>query len=136
MAKRVLLVEPYDVIADILVEILDQLHYETEVIESDSFRRKDLRAGEYHCVLINIDQNSTEWRDNGLRLAAMASQAGLAVVMIPDHETGDKVIRANGWLHLHKPFTINDIDDVITRAVAASTPRTPRPPGAAESAQR
>ena len=73
MAKRVLLVEPYDIIADILEDILSQLDYETEVVRAaSSFWEKDLRADEYHCVLVNIDQNSTKWRDQGLRLAETA----------------------------------------------------------------
>ena len=57
-------------------------------------------------VLINLDQNRTEGRKGGPQLAEAASTLGLPVIMIPDHELAAQTIKAKGWLHLNKPFTI------------------------------
>ena len=55
--------------------------------------------------------------------------------MIPDHDTASNVIDANGWIRLHKPFTIDDIEDVITRAVKASVNPSSTTPRQAASEQ-
>ena len=115
MSKRILLVEPYDMVAGTIVDILEQLDYEADVVMSGHLREKDLNAADYHCVLINLDQNRSEWRDHGLRLAEVASKAGLPVVLIPDHQTA-AIIEANGWLQLPKPFTLHGMKEVLGRA--------------------
>jgi DNA-binding NtrC family response regulator len=116
VVKHVLLIEPYDMIADVIVEILEQLDYEVDVGNSGTLTENDLRARDYHCVLINLDQNASGWRDKGLVLAEFASNVGLPVVMIPDHETATATIEAKGWLHFQKPFSVRDIEDVLLRA--------------------
>jgi DNA-binding NtrC family response regulator len=116
MSRRILLVEPYDVLADLLVDILEHLDYETVVVSSGTIRESDLRETEYHCVLINLDQNSSRWRNKGLRLAEVASKVGLPVVMIPDHATATAIIEANGWLHFQKPFTLANVEHVMRAA--------------------
>jgi hypothetical protein len=87
-----------------------------------------LSVKDYRCVLINLKQNRTKRRDEGLRLAEAASKAGMAVVMIPDHDAAATTIEANGWLHFRKPFIIEDVDDVIARAggekLEARSPRS------------
>jgi DNA-binding response OmpR family regulator len=116
MRERVLLIEPYELIADLLVEVLDHLDYVSDIKSSGSVQESDLRAKEYHCVLINLDQNSVGWRNKGLRLAEMASDIGLPVVMIPDHEMAIAEIEANGWLHFDKPFTLANVEHVLRAA--------------------
>jgi DNA-binding response OmpR family regulator len=116
MRERVLLIEPYELIAELLVEVLENLDYESDVISSGDVRESDLRAKEYHCVLVNLDQNTPGWRNKGLRLAAMASSIGLPVVMIPDHKMAISEIEANGWLHFAKPFTLANVEHVLRAA--------------------
>jgi DNA-binding response OmpR family regulator len=86
MGKRILLLEPYDVVADVITEVLDQLDYEADVVASGRLDENDLRARNYDCVLINLGQNRTEWREYGLRLAELASALGIPVMMIADHQ--------------------------------------------------
>jgi DNA-binding response OmpR family regulator len=116
MRECVLLIEPYEFVAELLVEVLEALDYESDVVSSGGVQESDLLAKEYHCVLINLDQNSVGWRNKGLRLAEMASSIGLPVVMIPDHEMAIAEIEANGWLHFDKPFTIANVEHVLRAA--------------------
>jgi DNA-binding response OmpR family regulator len=116
MSDCVLLIEPYELVAELLVEVLEDLDYESDVVTSGSVQESDLRAKKYHCVLINLDQNDVGWRNKGLRLAEMASGIGLPVVMIPDHELAIAEIEANGWLHFDKPFTLANVEHVLRAA--------------------
>ena len=75
MSKRILLLEPYGVVANVIKDLLDQLDYVADVETSGHVDEHDLRSREYHCVLVNLDQNRTDWRDYGLRLATIASGA-------------------------------------------------------------
>ena len=72
VSKRILLLEPYGVVADLINDLLDQLDYVADVETSGDISEPDLRNGGYHCVLVNLDQNRTDWRDYGLRLATLA----------------------------------------------------------------
>jgi DNA-binding NtrC family response regulator len=117
MSKRVLLLEPYDVVADVITDLLDQLGYATDVVTSGSIDKTDLHDKSYRCVLVNLDQNRAEWQNYGLRLAQMAAELGIPVVMIPDHETAAQTIDAKGWLRIAKPFTVANLQKVIERAV-------------------
>ncbi len=117
MSKRVLLLEPYSVVAEVITDLLVDLDFEAQVVTSGVLDENDLRLGGYDCVLINLDQNRSEWRNYGLKLAQMASQLGIPVVMIPDHDIAAKTIDANGWLRINKPFTIKNLQDVIERAI-------------------
>jgi DNA-binding response OmpR family regulator len=54
MPEYVLLIEPYELVADLLVEVLEHLDYEADVVSSGSVQDSDLRAKDYHCVLINL----------------------------------------------------------------------------------
>ena len=98
MSKRILLLEPYGAVADVIKDLLDQLDYVADVETSGHVNEHDLRSRGYHCVLVNLDQNRTDWRDYGLRLATIASGLGIPVVMIPDHETAAKTIKENGGI--------------------------------------
>jgi hypothetical protein len=81
-----LLVEPYDVVADVMADMLDQLGFKVTVIASGTLR-KNPSEKDYRCILINLDQNNRQWRDQGLKLAEVASKVEWPVVMIPDHGT-------------------------------------------------
>jgi DNA-binding NtrC family response regulator len=122
MSKRVLLLEPYDVVAAVITDLLDQLGYAADVVTSGSIDKTYLQEKSYHCVLVNLDQNRTEWQDYGLRLAQMASDLGIPVIMIPDHETAAQMIDAKGWLRISKPFTMANLQKVIERAVGDGSP--------------
>jgi DNA-binding response OmpR family regulator len=77
MSKRALLVEPYDAIADMIADLLAKLDYEVKVMTSGAVDEKCLRQGAYDLVLINLDQNRSEWHDYGLKLAEVASSIGV-----------------------------------------------------------
>jgi hypothetical protein len=121
VSKRILLLEPYGAVADVIKDLLDQLDYVADVETSGHVNEHDLRRRGYHCVLVNLDQNRTDWRDYGLRLATIASGLGIPVVMIPDHETAAKTIKENGWLRLRKPFTIENLEKTLNRAVGGKS---------------
>jgi DNA-binding NtrC family response regulator len=122
MSKHVLLLEPYEAIANVIKDLLDQLGYQTDVLTSGTVDTNDLHRKPYHCVLINLDQNTSGWHDDGLRLATLASRSGIPVVMIPDHATAASTIEANGWLRLKKPFSIGNLQNAISLAVAKRRP--------------
>jgi DNA-binding response OmpR family regulator len=121
VSKRILLLEPYGAVADVIKDLLDQLDYTADVETSGHVNEHDLRSRGYHCVLVNLDQNRTDWRDYGLRLATIASGLGIPVVMISDHETAAKTIKENGWLRLRKPFTIENLENTLNRAVGGKS---------------
>jgi hypothetical protein len=79
----------------------------------------DLTKSHYECVLINLDQNSDEWRNLGLCLAERASRVHLPVVMIADKEVAAATISANGWKSVRKPFTVRNLESAITEAVGS-----------------
>jgi DNA-binding response OmpR family regulator len=116
MRECVLLIEPNDLVAELLVNVLEVLDYESDVLTSGRVQESDLRAKHYRCVLIDLDQNSVGWRNKGLRLAEMATRSGLPVVMIPDHEMAITEIEGNGWLHFDKPFTLANVERVLLAA--------------------
>ena len=117
MSGRVLLVEPYEEIADVITGVLEDLNYQIDVVTSGRLTAKDLRNNGYRCVFINLDQNSSGCRNEGLRLAEIASELGVPVVLIPDHATAHATIQKNGWLSLTKPFTVEHLEQVIAAAV-------------------
>ena len=82
MNRRVLLLEPYREVAEVITGLLDDLGYEVDIITSGDIERKELLAKKYACAFVNLDQNRSDWRDYGLRLAETASNAGIPVVMI------------------------------------------------------
>ena len=55
MSKRVLLLEPYDVIADMITDLLNQLGYTADVVTSGAIDKTHLQKKSYHCVLVNLD---------------------------------------------------------------------------------
>lgn len=121
MSKRILLLEPYDLVADLLKELLDHLDYIADVETSGEIDEHNLQSRGYVCVLINLDQNRKGWPDYGIQLANIASRLNIPVVMIPDHETAAKTIDANGWHRIEKPFTIANLSEAITRAVGGKS---------------
>jgi hypothetical protein len=80
---------------------------------------EDLTKSRYECVLINLDQNSDQWRNSGLCLAERASRLHLPVVMIADHNVAAATISANGWQAVRKPFTVAKLESAITEAVGS-----------------
>ena len=89
MIWRILLIEPYDDVAQVIGLYLEDLGHEFDLVTDASGDGERLIKECYECVLINVDQNSDEWRDHGLRLAETASRNHTPVVMIADHELDD-----------------------------------------------
>ena len=46
MSKRVLLLEPYDSVAEVIAILLDDLKYEAEIVTSGTIDENDLRKGD------------------------------------------------------------------------------------------
>jgi DNA-binding response OmpR family regulator len=119
MGKRILLIEPYVDLADMIGFYLEELGYQFDLVTDATMGEEDFTKSPYECVLINLDQNSDEWRNFGLCLAERASRAHLPVVMIADHEVAAATISANGWKSVRKPFTVAKLESAITEAVGA-----------------
>ena len=97
MEKRILLVEPYRDLIALLGFFLEELGYCFDVASTADFDEKVFTTRCYRCVLINVDQNSGDWRDVGLRLAETASKLHVPVVMIADHKVDAATVAAKGW---------------------------------------
>ena len=117
MQKRILLLEPYEMVAEALTDCLRHLDYDVDVVTTGELDASRLRGGRYDCVLINLDQNRPNTRQGGLKLAEMATSLGMPVVMIPDYRLARDTLSAKGWLHIAKPFTIDKLQQVIAQAV-------------------
>jgi DNA-binding response OmpR family regulator len=119
MGKRILLIEPYVDLADMIGFYLEELGYQFDVVTDAAMSVEDLTKSHYECVLINLDQNSDQWRNSGLCLAERACSVHLPVVMIADHEVAAATISAKGWKSVRKPFTVAKLESAIDEAVAA-----------------
>ena len=119
MPKYVLLFEPFENLADMLVLSMEELGFKVDIGRPAGDGEELAREREYACVFINLDQNSHDWHSRGLALANKASALGLPVVMIPDNETAQAVIRAKGWLQIKKPFKLAALKEVMERATWA-----------------
>jgi DNA-binding NtrC family response regulator len=119
MGKRILLIEPYVDLADMIGFYLEELGYQFDLVTDATMNVEDLTKSHYECVLINLDQNNDQWRNLGLCLAERASSLHLPVVMIADHEIAAATISANGWKSVRKPFTVAKLETAIEEAVAA-----------------
>jgi DNA-binding NtrC family response regulator len=117
MAKRILLVEPSQDIAEILRIYLEELGYQFEVVIHTEIDADCLASNSYDCVLVDIDQNSESWRDAGLSLAEKASRLSVPVVMIADHALAVQAATAKGWEPIQKPFTLERLQSAISQAV-------------------
>jgi DNA-binding NtrC family response regulator len=119
--KRILLVEPYRDLAEILGLYLEDLGYQFDLVAHAEFDEEYLARNSYDCILINADQNSALWSDAGIRLAETASKLSVPVVIIADHAVAASTVIAKGWKPLQKPFTAEEIQGAISQAVSASS---------------
>jgi len=118
MGKRVLLIEPYDHVANIIGLYLEDLGHEFDLVTEARAGGERLTEAAYDCVLINVDQNSDQWWDHGMRLGERASRLRIPVVMIADHKVDAATAAAKGCTVIRKPFTLEKLETAITRAVA------------------
>jgi DNA-binding NtrC family response regulator len=119
MGERILLIEPYCEVANIICMYLEELGHDFELVTDAAAGREHLTKASYTCALINVDQNSEEWRDRGIRLAETAARNHLPVVMIADHELDAATAKQNGWIEIRKPFTLQKLESAIAHAVAS-----------------
>jgi DNA-binding NtrC family response regulator len=99
---------------------LEELGYQYDVVAGTDVDENDLTRKHYVCVLINIDQNSSPWRDRGLSLAQAASRLHIPVVMIADHEVDAATVTSKGWEPIQKPFTVKKLGSAITQALRSA----------------
>jgi CheY-like chemotaxis protein len=118
MGERILLIEPYGDLAAIIGLYLEDLGHEFELVTDASSAGEQLTNEAYECILINVDQNSDQWRHQGLHLAETASKRHTPVVMIADHELDAATAEAKGWTVLRKPFTSEQLESAIVYALA------------------
>lgn len=119
MNKYVLLFEPFEMLAKMLVLSMEELGFKVDIGNSAGDGGELTGTRQYACVFINLDQNRRDWHSHGLMLANKASQLALPVVMIPDNPTAQDVIRTKGWLQIKKPFKLDALKDVMERATWA-----------------
>jgi DNA-binding NtrC family response regulator len=117
MARRILLVEPYKDLAEILGLYLEDLGFEFDLVVNTDVDEEYLTRESYDCILVNADQNSESWNEAGLRIAETASRLSIPVVIIADHAIAASTVTAKGWKPLQKPFTAEEIQDAIHQAV-------------------
>jgi DNA-binding NtrC family response regulator len=120
MVERILMIEPYGDLIDTIGLALEELGYCYDVVTDANISEKDFLKRPYACVLINIDQNSDQWRSSGLSFAETASKLKLPVVMIADHKLSAADAAASGWNPIQKPFTIDKLGSAISKAVSAT----------------
>jgi DNA-binding response OmpR family regulator len=118
MKKRILLVEPYPELSEVMARMMTEAGYEVHCAMSAHEMRKAIETAGYHCILLNLDQNRTE--DFGLELAEEASRSGSRIVMIPDWDVDRKKIADKGWQQLTKPFSIADLQATIEQALGSA----------------
>ena len=116
MTKHVLLFEPFEMLAEMLVLSMEDLGFKVDIGNSDGDGEELTDARHYACVFINLDQNRRDWHSHGLMLATRASQLGVPVVMIPDNPSAQEIIRMEGWLQIKKPFKLDALKDIMERA--------------------
>jgi DNA-binding NtrC family response regulator len=117
MARRILLVEPYKDLAEILGLYLEDLGFEFDLVVNTDVDEEYLTRESYDCILVNADQNSESWNEAGLRIAETASRLSIPVVIIADHAIAASTVTAKGWKPLQKQFTAEEIQDAIHQAV-------------------
>ena len=120
MGERILLIEPYCEVANIICMYLEELGHDFDLVTDAAAGREHLTKGSYTCALINVDQNSDEWRYRGLRLAEAAAKNHMPVVMIADHDLDAATATSNGWIKIRKPFTLQKLESAIAKAVSSA----------------
>ena len=118
MTARVLLIEPYGALADILAIYLEGLGYLVTLAESKTLTPDVFTGGNYSVVFINLDQGSAAWALAGIKIAEQANAAGLPVVMIPDSESAADVLKQSRFVYLKKPFNLSTLDEAISTSIA------------------
>ena len=116
---RMLLIEPSDDLSYTIGLFLEDLGHEFDLVSDATPCGGSLAKGRYGCILINVDQNSDQWRDHGLRLADTASRNHTPVVMIADHSLDAATAKSKGWTALQKPFTLEKLESAVADAVAS-----------------
>jgi len=119
MRERMLLIEPYDDVADVISLYLEELGYEFDIVANAGAEAELLIGEPYECVLINVDQSNNQWRGQGVHLAETASRNHTPVVMNAEREP-DAATAESGWVPLRKPFTLEKLETAIAQAVANS----------------
>jgi DNA-binding NtrC family response regulator len=116
MPKRILIIEPYDSLAQLFREALQDAGYDVTLGTYEDVTAQLLERERFDCLFINLDQHRRPGLPNGLALAELADSLGVPVVMIPDDAAAEKKIREKGWLRLTKPFSPTALENLIERA--------------------
>jgi CheY-like chemotaxis protein len=120
MGERVLLIEPYDDLANIIGLYLEDLGHDFDLVTDAEAGGARLSEAAYDCVLINVDQNSDLWWDQGMHLGEPASRLRIPVVMIADHKVDAATAAAKGCPVIRKPFTSKKLETALAHAVATT----------------
>ena len=117
MTPQILIVEPYEALAEMLSLSLESMGYSSEIARTDAVDEQQLVRGRFACVFINLDQNDRNFQVGGLKIAELASTLGIPVVMIPDNDVAQRIISERGWIQIRKPFKFEALQRVMELAL-------------------
>jgi len=118
MAERILIVEDDTTIRVTLGEVLGKLGYETVEVESGRAALERARLQQFDLVLLDLrlpDMHGIEV----LGALREADSDALVVVMtaFPEVRTAIASIRAGAYDYLNKPFDLDDLKELVRRAL-------------------
>lgn len=121
MTGRILLIEPYREVADLITACLEDMGYSVDLITDAVLPGALPNRGDYACAFINLDQNKVGWREQGLSLATILSERGLPIVMIPDHQSDVGALEQHDWFYIRKPFSVDRLQAVVKKAIVLAS---------------
>lgn len=132
---KVLIVEDYAEVRELLGGVFELAGYEFSTVANGAEMRKELAAGTYDVVVIDVGLPGGE---DGFALAEAAAAPGRGVILTTgDHTLAERLAACNHH-HLLKPFAMRELIVLTERVLAAAQADCarpePEPPAAQTSA--
>lgn len=116
--KRILVIENDLFILELLTDLLSLLGYCVEKAASGSAALEKLNCGEFDAVLLDIHLADMDGKEVYMKVKERSSSLARRIIFM----TGDvadprtaSFIRDTGNLYLEKPFTINQLKEILKR---------------------
>ncbi len=118
-APHVLLVDDHDAARESIADALRQGGYAVDTVSSAVEALQRLPSAAYDCIITDLQMHGMDGLEFLQRLACV--QRGVPVVMITAHAsvpTAVEAMRRGAFDYLEKPFDVDQLEDVVCRAVA------------------